>query len=96
MLNILLSRLKAQSETIMAEEHSGFRAGQRTTEQIFNLGLLRDKYQEYQQELYHVFVDFIKAFGRVGHAALWETMKRYNTNPNITQGIRKLYEEFTK
>ena len=63
MLKIILSRLKPQAEQIIAEEQAGFRAGRSTTEQIFNLCILCEKYL--QQDLYHVFIDFKKAFDRV-------------------------------
>ena len=65
MLRILLKRLKPQAEEIIKEEQAGFRAGRSTTEQIFNLRILCEKYLQHQQSLYHVFVDFKKAFGRV-------------------------------
>ena len=65
MLKIILNRLKPQAEKIIAEEHAGFRAGRSTTEQIFNLRILCEKYLQHQQDLYHVFVDFKKAFDRV-------------------------------
>ena len=48
MLKILLNRLKPQVEDIIAEEQARFRAGRSTTEQIFNLRLLCEKYQEHQ------------------------------------------------
>ena len=73
MLKIILNRLKPQAEKIIAEEEAGFRAGRSTTEQIFNLRILCDKYLQHQQDLYHVFIDFKKAFDRVWHAALWAT-----------------------
>ena len=78
MLKIILNRLKPQAEKIIAEEQAGFRAGRSTTEQIFNLHILSEKYLQHQQDLYHVFIDFEKAFDRVWHAALWATMKKYN------------------
>ena len=64
-----LNRLKPQAE-IIAEDQAGFRAGRSTTKQIFNLRILCEKYLQHQQDLYHVFVDFKKAFDRVWHAAL--------------------------
>ena len=64
-LRILLNRLKPQAEEIIKEEQAGFRAGRSTTEQIFNLRILCEKYLQHQQSLYHVFVDLKKAFGRV-------------------------------
>ena len=36
-----------------------------TTEQIFNLRILYEKYFQHQQDLYHIFIDFEKAFDRV-------------------------------
>ena len=64
MLKIILNRLKPQPE-IIAEEQAGFRAGRSTKEQIFNLRILCEKYLQYQQDLYHVCIDFKKAFDRV-------------------------------
>ena len=61
-----------QAEKIIAEEQADFRAGRSTTEQIFKLRILCEKYLQHQQDLYHVFIDFKKAFDRVRHAALWD------------------------
>ena len=66
MLKTILNRLKPQAEKIIAEEQAGFRAGRSITEQIFNLRILCEKYFQHQQDLYHVFIDFKKAFDRVG------------------------------
>ena len=76
MLKIILNRLKPQAVKIIAEEQTGLRAGRSTTEQIFNLRILHEKYLQYQQNFYHVFIDFKKAFDRVWHAALWANMKK--------------------
>ena len=77
MLKVILNRLKPQVE-IIAEEQAGFRAGRSTTELIFDLRILCEKYLQHQQKLYHVFINFKKAFNRVWDAALWATMKKYN------------------
>ena len=58
MLKIILNRLKPQAEKIIAEEQAGFKAGRSTTEQIFNLRILCEKYFQRQQDLYCVFTDF--------------------------------------
>ena len=95
MLKITLDRLKPQAEKIIAEEQAGFRAGRITTEQIFNLRILCEKYLQHQQDLYHVFRDFKKAVDRICHAALWATMKKYNISTNLIQVIKNLYNEAT-
>ena len=95
MLKILLNRLTLQAETIIAEEQAGFRPGRSTTEQIFSLRILCERYLQHQQDLFHVFVDFKKAFDRVWHAALWSTMKLYNINANLIKVIESLYSKAT-
>ena len=91
MLKIILNRLQPQAEEIIAEEQAGFRAGRRTTEQIFNLRILGEKYL--QRNLYHVFIDIKKAFDRVWHEALWTTMRKYNINASIIRAIENLYDK---
>ena len=95
MLKILLNRLTPQAEAIIAEEQAGFRPGRSTTEQIFSLRILCERYLQHQQDLFHVFVDFKKAFDRVWHAALWSTMKLYNINANLIKVIESLYSKAT-
>ena len=92
MLKIILNRLKPQAVKIIAEEQAGFGAGRSTTEQIFNLQILCEKYLQLQEDLYHVFIDFKKAFDRIWHAALWATTKKYNISTNLIKGIKKLFE----
>ena len=89
----MLNRMKPQAEKIIAEEQAGFRAGRSITEQIFNLRILCEKYLQHQQDLYHVFIDFKKAFDKVLHAALWATMKKYNISTNLVRVIKNLYDK---
>ena len=95
MLKMILNRLKPQVEKIIAEEQAGFGAGRSTTEQIFNLRILCEKYLQHKQDLYHVFIDFKKAFDRLGHAALWAAMKKYNISTNLIQVIKNLHDKAT-
>ena len=75
MLKVLLNRLRPQAEEIIAEEQAGFRSGRSTTERMFNLCVLCEKYSQHQQEIFHVFIDFKKAFDRMWHDALWATVE---------------------
>ena len=91
MLNVILNRLKPLAENIIAEEQAGFRAGRSTTEQIFDVRILCEKYLQHQQHIYRAFIDFKKAFDRVWHSALWATMKKYNIGRNLIHVIEQLY-----
>ena len=95
MLKIILNRLKPEVEKIIAEEQAGFRSGRSSTEQIFNLRILCERYLQHQQDLYHVFIDFKKAFDRVWHATLWATMRLYNINTDLINAIQNLYDKAT-
>ena len=95
MLKIILKRLKPQAEKIIAEEQAGFRAGKSTTEQIFNLRILSEKYLQHQQDLHHVFIDFKKAPEGACHAALWATMEKYNISANFIRVIKHLNDKAT-
>ena len=48
---------------------------------------------QHQQNLFHVFIDFKKAFDRVWHETLWATMRKYNINANIIRAIANLYDK---
>ena len=96
LLKVLLNSLKHQAESIIAEEQAGFSSGRSTTEQIFNLRILCERYLQHQQDLYHVFIDFKKAFDRVWKKALWSTMRLYNISANLIQVIENLYNKATR
>ena len=59
-------------------------------EQVFNLRILGEKYLDPQKELYHVFIDFKKAFDGVWHD---DTMIKYDINHNLIDVIRQLYQK---
>ena len=92
MLKIIFNRLKPQAANIIAEEQVRFRHGRSTTEQIFNLRILCEKHLQHQRNIYHVFIDFKKAFDRVCHEALWATMKKFNISGKLIETIQSLYE----
>ena len=92
MLKIILKRLKQKSEEILSDEQAGFRPGRSTAEQIFNIRILIEKCLQHQQELYHNFIDFKKAFDRVWHEGLWHVMRQYNFDEDLIQVIESLYK----
>lgn len=54
-----------------------------------------ERYLQHQQDLYHVFIDFMKAFHMVWHAALWPTMRLYNIIVNLINVIKNLNDKAT-
>ena len=60
-----------------------------------NLRIICEQYLQHQQDLYHVFIDFKKAFDRVWHAALWTIMRQYIVGNNLIHVMQRLYERAT-
>ena len=79
MLKILTNVVKTQAEAIIAEQKTDLGRAFITTEQFINFMRLYDRY------LYHVFVDFQKAFDRVWEETLLSTM-----NAKLIRSIENL------
>ena len=62
MLQVILIRLKAKAEELLAEEQAGFRPGRSMVEQIFNNQAIIAKHLQHQCNLFHNFIDLKKAF----------------------------------
>ena len=91
MLKIILNRLQPQAEEIIAEEQEV--SEPEGASQIFSLRILCEKYLQHQRNLYHVFIDFKKAFDRVWQEALWATKRKYNINASIIRAIENMYDK---
>lgn len=66
---VVEARLRA--EVSICEQQYGFMPRKRTTDAIFALRLLVEKYRECQRELHCVFVDLEKAYDRVLREEAW-------------------------
>ncbi|KAK3770275.1 hypothetical protein RRG08_029930 [Elysia crispata] len=84
-----------QAEEIIAKEQAGFRPNRSTTEQIFNLRILYEKYSQYQQDIYHVFTDLTTAFDREWHDALWDAMNKFKMGQNLINTIKEPFPKAT-
>src|SRR5690349_8141292 len=65
LLRIILNRLKAQAEPLLAEEHAGFRLDRISMKQTCKCRILIKKHLKHQKNLFHDFLDFKKRFDRV-------------------------------
>ena len=66
-----------------ADNQFGFRPGKSTTEPIFALIMLQEKYRETNKELHMVFVDLEKAYDRVRRELIMVEPTKEKSSRNI-------------
>jgi hypothetical protein len=67
----------------IGEEQFGFMPGKSTTDAIFALRILAEKYREKKRELHCVFIDLEKAYDRVPREEVWLCLReRECRNPS--------------
>ena len=70
---IIEARLRDRVE--ISKQQYGFMPGKGTSDVIFALKMLMEKYREGQRELHCVFVDLEKAYNRVPREELYEKIR---------------------
>ena len=91
MLRILQARLQQHVNHELPDVQAGFRNGRGTKDQIANIRWIIEKSREFQKNIYFCFIDYAKAFDRVGHNKLWEILKQMGIPDHLTCLLRNLY-----
>lgn len=77
---------------IIKNSQIGFMKGSRTSDHIFTLKTLIDKYtKQYKRPLYACFVDFQKAFDKVWHNALFLKLRQVGMGNLFLNIIKSMY-----
>ena len=88
---VVEARLRGMIE--ISEQQFGFMPGKSTTDAIFALRMIMEKYREGQKELHCVFVDLEKAYDRVPREELWYCMRRSGLPERYVKVIQDMYED---
>ena len=75
----------------LPDVQAGFRKGRGTRDQIANIRWIMEKAREFQKNIYFFFIDYAKAFDRVGHNKLWKILKEMGIPDHLTCLLRNLY-----
>ena len=71
--------------------HFGFMPGRGTTDAVFVVRQLQEKYLQKRRELWMAFVDLEKAFDRVPREVLWWALRRLGVEKGMIRLIKAMY-----
>jgi sorting nexin-29 len=73
--SVMNERMKRYSEDLLEEYQCGFRLQRSTTDQIFIIRQVMEKFYEHECDLYMLFIDFRQAFDSIRREELYTALK---------------------
>lgn len=92
---VLNSRLYswAESNNKIDEAQAGFRRGYSAIDNVFNLQAIVQKYLSRQRgRLYCIYIDFKKAFDKISHVKLFQSLQRSGVNGKFLSVLSSMYK----
>jgi sorting nexin-29 len=90
--SIILERLKEYSEEILGEYQCGFRSQRRTTDQIFVVRQILEKFYAHDTDPHLLFLDFKKAFDSINQKKLLESLVSFGIPKKMKRLVKMTLE----
>ena len=84
-------RLAAAIDSYLGDTQLGFRKGKSTAEALFCVRCLTDVVEQGRERLSLIFLDWEKAFDKIDHQKMFQSLERLNIPPEIMDAIKSLY-----
>ena len=86
---------RIRKKVTIAGQQFGFMSGRSTTDAIFCLRMLLEKWTEGQKAVHCAFIDLEKAYDRVPREELWECLRLAKTSECYIRIIKDMYDRAT-
>ena len=86
---------RLRSDLKFSNQQYGFMPGKSTTDALFALRVLMEKYREGQKELHCVFVDLEKAYDNVPREEVWYCMRKSGLAEKYVRIVQDMYDDST-
>jgi len=83
---------RLRMETNVFKNQFGFMPGRSTTEAIYLLRRLMERYREKKKELHMIFIDMEKAYDRVPRALIWWVLNKKGVTSRYIDVIKDMYD----
>ena len=84
---------RLRSELTFSEQQYGFMPGKSSTDSLFALRVLMEKYREGQKELHCVFVDLEKAYDKMPREEVWYCMRKSGLAEKCVRIVQDMYDD---
>ena len=86
---------RLRRDLTFSNQQYGFMPGKSTTDALFALRVLMEKYREGQKELHCVFVDLEKAYDKVPREEVWYCMRKSGLADKYVRIVQDMYDGST-